>query len=313
MLPTVHTMHPYTDTRRSRRLSRQVPVTYDEHGWESTTSTCLTSDIDTSPRTISSPAITAVPSRSRRASRKSGTHIPRPSNAFILFRSWYIQYTSERQHAVISQDAGNAWHVLPVEQQEYWRQQALLKKLEHAARYPNYQYAPGSNKPKRSKTKHTSKHTNTCAGVTRCEKAARQVSPPPRTEKVPPLPSPSDTTSASDPSSQLQIDSAEFYFVPTDEIPPLDLYAPAPGEPVFVMDICTPLVPSQHDIMLSQAADPLDDLDYTSETWAHLDQPLLSTDDIWKTPGVCSDDYGALSASSSYTFPWSMSEERAMY
>nr|GAT52164.1 predicted protein [Mycena chlorophos] len=84
------------------------------------------------------------------------SHIPRPRNAFICFRSWF--YRTERLAASTSQlalgkqsslstRAGLAWKALTPEQRVPFQLEAEEEKRVHSERYPAYKYRPGA-KPK---------------------------------------------------------------------------------------------------------------------------------------------------------------------
>jgi hypothetical protein len=81
------------------------------------------------------------PSHSRR--RKEG-HIPRPPNAFMLFRSelWSHGRIEERDHRQISRIAGSMWNRMVEAQKQPFKERAALVKKQHEALYPNYKYSP---------------------------------------------------------------------------------------------------------------------------------------------------------------------------
>jgi hypothetical protein len=88
------------------------------------------------------------PSHSRK--RKEG-HIPRPPNAFMLFRSdlWAKKRVSsnvERDHRQISRIAAMLWNGLDEEQRRPFREQAKAEKERHALTWPNYKYSPVGRK-----------------------------------------------------------------------------------------------------------------------------------------------------------------------
>ncbi|KAF9547178.1 HMG-box, partial [Agrocybe pediades] len=70
-------------------------------------------------------------------------HIPRPRNAFIFFRSYFIDHLlpsgSGQQHE-ISKQAGGAWRRLSKSEREPFVQRAKLEREMHKARYPDYVY-----------------------------------------------------------------------------------------------------------------------------------------------------------------------------
>ncbi|KAH7344429.1 hypothetical protein B0J17DRAFT_635396 [Rhizoctonia solani] len=73
-------------------------------------------------------------------------HIPRPRNAFILYRSWYVRQgflsDVENDHREISRIVGKIWRQMSSEEQAPWRTMAEEEKAEHARMYPNYKYSP---------------------------------------------------------------------------------------------------------------------------------------------------------------------------
>ncbi|KAJ7231874.1 hypothetical protein B0H12DRAFT_995525, partial [Mycena haematopus] len=86
--------------------------------------------------------------------------IPRPPNAFIIFRTEYARLhyipkgTKSRRDvkkpmhlgASVSRKAGDAWHLLPPEQKLHYYQLAVQAKKKHGQDYPNYQYRPRRRK-----------------------------------------------------------------------------------------------------------------------------------------------------------------------
>lgn len=89
--------------------------------------------------------------------RKAG-HIPRPPNAFMIYRShmWSqrkITSTLERDHRNISKIVGHCWNKLDEEQRAPYRAIADEAKCRHAELYPDYKYAPLSRREKAPKRK----------------------------------------------------------------------------------------------------------------------------------------------------------------
>ncbi|KDQ54920.1 hypothetical protein JAAARDRAFT_93880, partial [Jaapia argillacea MUCL 33604] len=73
--------------------------------------------------------------------------IPRPQNAFVLFRtelcrSGKISYLVERDHRHISRIIGHCWHSLSEKERQQWKAKAEAVKLAHRKMYPNYKFAP---------------------------------------------------------------------------------------------------------------------------------------------------------------------------
>jgi len=81
-------------------------------------------------------------------------HIPRPPNAFILYRSDIIrrykeaQKTSpggaaeEKKQQTFSKVAGEGWRKLSDEERQVWLDLAEERKLAHQERFPEYRFAP---------------------------------------------------------------------------------------------------------------------------------------------------------------------------
>ncbi|KAH8110111.1 hypothetical protein DFH11DRAFT_1806405 [Phellopilus nigrolimitatus] len=74
-------------------------------------------------------------------------HIPRPPNAFILFRSSFIrsQHVSaatEGNHGTLSKIVGMLWHALSYEERQVWQAKARRALAEHRRMYPGYSFRP---------------------------------------------------------------------------------------------------------------------------------------------------------------------------
>ena len=87
------------------------------------------------------------PRRSTSGKRKSANHIPRPPNAFILFRSAFIRsqrVTSgvESSHSTLSKIIGMTWQQLSNEERQKWHAKAKLAQEDHKRRYPQYSFKP---------------------------------------------------------------------------------------------------------------------------------------------------------------------------
>ncbi|KAF7290601.1 HMG box domain-containing protein [Mycena indigotica] len=109
---------------------------------------------------------TATPGRAVASTKKQATgHIPRPKNAFILFRSEYArkqQLTSatsnvERENQNdLSRSVGKVWRAMTDAERAPWHVLADEEKKRHAAQYPGYKYAPRPRKlPPSSSGPHT--------------------------------------------------------------------------------------------------------------------------------------------------------------
>ncbi|TFK65210.1 hypothetical protein BDN72DRAFT_860794 [Pluteus cervinus] len=97
-----------------------------------------------------------APRRSGHGKRKPENHIPRPPNAFILFRSSFIksQHVSnkvETNHSTLSKIIGLTWQNLPLEERQIWHHKAKVALSEHKLKFPDYAFRPlhGKGKDKR--------------------------------------------------------------------------------------------------------------------------------------------------------------------
>ncbi|CAE6488424.1 unnamed protein product [Rhizoctonia solani] len=74
-------------------------------------------------------------------------YIPRPRNAFILFRSHYVAAQLipgkvENDHRHISKIIGEIWNKLAPTERLIWEQKADIEKARHSRQYPGYRYKP---------------------------------------------------------------------------------------------------------------------------------------------------------------------------
>lgn len=81
----------------------------------------------------------------------SDKKIPRPRNAFILFRQhhhrllieeWTTQGVDIPHNSKISKILGVRWKSLSDEERAHWEEQARKEKYEHEKKYPDYRYKP---------------------------------------------------------------------------------------------------------------------------------------------------------------------------
>ncbi|KAG6877223.1 hypothetical protein C0993_009329 [Termitomyces sp. T159_Od127] len=102
-------------------------------------------------------------------------YIPRPPNAFMLFRADFVRQkhvpgTIETNHGSLSKIIGNCWRALPLEEKKVWEVKAKHAKAEHKARYPDYRFRPVHNK---NKDKKKEKIVTTPEDDRRCEEVAQ--------------------------------------------------------------------------------------------------------------------------------------------
>lgn len=74
-------------------------------------------------------------------------HIPRPPNAFILFRSAFIRSRKisseiEGNHSTLSKIIGRVWRSLPPPERAEWEARARIAQEEHRLRYPDWRFSP---------------------------------------------------------------------------------------------------------------------------------------------------------------------------
>ncbi|KII94425.1 hypothetical protein PLICRDRAFT_60514, partial [Plicaturopsis crispa FD-325 SS-3] len=73
--------------------------------------------------------------------------IPRPPNAFMLYRSDFwakqkVTTTVERDHRHISRIAGHCWNNLSDAERAPYKRRAEAEKVRHAREHPEYKYTP---------------------------------------------------------------------------------------------------------------------------------------------------------------------------
>ncbi|KAI0948001.1 hypothetical protein AcW1_009620 [Taiwanofungus camphoratus] len=104
------------------------------------------------------PSESPAPPPSRRRAppgkRRSQGYIPRPPNAFMLFRADFVRQkhvpgSIETNHGSLSKIIGNCWRALPLESKRVWENLAKKAKAEHRERYPDYRFRPVHNKNKK--------------------------------------------------------------------------------------------------------------------------------------------------------------------
>ncbi|KAG6810230.1 hypothetical protein H0H92_012820 [Tricholoma furcatifolium] len=85
--------------------------------------------------------------------KKPEDHIPRPPNAFILFRSSFIksQHVStevETNHSTLSKIIGLTWKNLPEDERLLWHAKAKAALEEHKRKFPQYAFRPSQSRHK---------------------------------------------------------------------------------------------------------------------------------------------------------------------
>jgi hypothetical protein len=138
------------------------------------------------------PAPVTGDARSSHGKKRDASYIPRPPNAFILFRSSFIRSQQvpgkvEGNHSTLSKIIGKSnsklikkafcikmvysvgmyWKTLPREEREVWEAKALVAQAEHRKRYPDWRFRPGANALAKLKVKDgpvTDKRRNSNSG-----------------------------------------------------------------------------------------------------------------------------------------------------
>lgn len=82
--------------------------------------------------------------------KSNANRIPRPRNAFILFRQKYHQSVLDEGNVIrtnpeVSRELGRRWRALLNEDREHWNKLAEEEKTNHAKKYPGYRYTPRRN------------------------------------------------------------------------------------------------------------------------------------------------------------------------
>lgn len=78
---------------------------------------------------------------------KDPDHVPRPRNAFMLFRSAFaaaqnIGTNIEHDNRHITRIIAHCWNRLSESEKQVWRNKAATEKAIHAMKYPNYRFHP---------------------------------------------------------------------------------------------------------------------------------------------------------------------------
>ncbi|KAK0210090.1 high mobility group box domain-containing protein, partial [Desarmillaria ectypa] len=189
---------------------------------------------------------TPSPRRHTPSHRRNPGHVPRPPNAFMIFRSHYWRDNkntiSERNHRKISRTCGELWRALPPVEQQVYRDMASCAKKAHLAKYPDYKFTPVSRQKKTRQTV----SLDSMEEASRCKKIAMLIGRGIDGMELERAVEMNDICKTSSPSitpdeeqisaSVLQlltpgcqgefICGKEDTFVPTCDIPPLDLDAP---------------------------------------------------------------------------------------
>ncbi len=89
------------------------------------------------------------PGKKSHARKQPEGHIPRPRNAFILFRCDFVAQKKipasvEPDHRNISRIVGRVWKAMSDEERRPWVEEAKKERETHKRLYPQYRYSPSS-------------------------------------------------------------------------------------------------------------------------------------------------------------------------
>ena len=118
------------------------------------------------------------PRRQAHTKKKPEDHIPRPPNAFILFRSSFIksQHVStevETNHSTLSKIIGLTWQNLPEEERRLWHSKAKEALEEHKRKFPKYAFRPVQTKAKGAASEKRKVREVEPKDIKRCTKIAQ--------------------------------------------------------------------------------------------------------------------------------------------
>lgn len=93
------------------------------------------------------------PRKPTHSKKKPEDHIPRPPNAFILFRSSFIKGQHvptevETNHSTLSKIIGLTWKNLPNDERLFWHAKAKAALDEHKRKFPQYAFRPSQSRNK---------------------------------------------------------------------------------------------------------------------------------------------------------------------
>ncbi|KAG5642503.1 hypothetical protein DXG03_002700 [Asterophora parasitica] len=125
------------------------PAEFDTTVYQYSEGPSSSDSLPPSPLHGEGPAPSSLRAKKPMTRLRSGNRVPRPRNAFMIFRSEFwadskISKTVERDHRHISRIIGHCWNQLPEDEKDVWRRKAEEEKVEHAKRYPGYRFSPNT-------------------------------------------------------------------------------------------------------------------------------------------------------------------------
>ncbi|KAK8038946.1 hypothetical protein PG993_007357 [Apiospora rasikravindrae] len=119
--------------------------------------------------------------------------VPRPRNAFILYRQHYQAIVAAKNPGLANPDIskliGEQWREQPEEVKNSWKRLAEEEKVRHQRQYPDYRYQPrrGGKHQNQNNSNNSAVHKTTAAGEdpSRCNKCGGRYIATPRTPSTP--------------------------------------------------------------------------------------------------------------------------------
>ncbi|KAF8656418.1 hypothetical protein AX16_002562 [Volvariella volvacea WC 439] len=147
--PYVFTFMPDMTPMSPTAMNHPPIVTFHSNIVHEPLSLMITSTPPDSPLSPTESILHAAP-RGSHGKKRDASYIPRPPNAFILFRSSFIRDQQvpgkvEGNHSTLSKIIGMYWKTLPKEERQKWEEKAVIAQAEHRKRYPDWRFRPGSN------------------------------------------------------------------------------------------------------------------------------------------------------------------------
>ncbi|KAH6902138.1 hypothetical protein BKA70DRAFT_674657 [Coprinopsis sp. MPI-PUGE-AT-0042] len=121
--------------------------------------------------------VKATARKAPHSKKKPENHIPRPPNAFILFRSSFIksQHVStsvETNHSTLSKIIGMTWKNMSETERQVWHAKAKVEQEEHRRKFPKYAFKPQQTKSKGGTGEKRKVREVEPKDITRCQKIA---------------------------------------------------------------------------------------------------------------------------------------------
>ncbi|KDR77890.1 hypothetical protein GALMADRAFT_224334 [Galerina marginata CBS 339.88] len=122
--------------------------------------------------------------------RPSQGYIPRPPNAFMLYRADFVKQRHvpgnvEQNDASLSKVIGTCWRQLPLDEKRVWEKRAKEEKAAHKVRFPDYRFRPVHNKGKNAASAPAPASASTTTASTNTKSSSKSTSKPAPKPKAP--------------------------------------------------------------------------------------------------------------------------------